>query len=92
MGVDSVYHVFQYVSLSDEPPLRPKDVGVRAPNYLGASDSVEALANLCAAGDEIAVEVVTLRGYGLEAKTADWWPHAEAFADDGLEVGQRLCL
>lgn len=92
MGVDSVYHVFQSVSLSDEPPLRPKDVSVRAPDCLGSSDSVKTLANLCAAGDEIPVEVVTLRRYGLEAEAANWRPHAEAFADDGLKVGQRLDL
>lgn len=92
MGVDSVYHVFQSISLSDEPPLRPKDVGVRAPDCLGAPDSVKTLTNLCASGDEIAVEVVTLGGHGLEAKAADWRPHAETFADDGLEVRQRLGL
>lgn len=92
MSVDSVYHVFQSVSLSDEPPLRPKDVGVWAPDCLGASDSVETLANLCASGYEIAVEIVTLGGYGLEAESADWRPHAESFADDGLEVGQGLGL
>lgn len=92
MGVDGVCHVFQSVSLSDEPPLRPKDVGVRAPNSFRASDSVKALANLCAAGDEIAVEVVALGGYGLEAEATDWRPHTEAFTDDGLEIGQRLGL
>lgn len=92
MGVDSVYHVLQSISMSHEPPLRPKDVGIRAPDCLGASNSVETLANLCAAGDEIAVEVVTLGGHGLEAEAADWGPHTETFADDGLEVGQRLGL
>lgn len=92
MRVDGVCHVSQSILLSEEPPLWPKDVGIRAPDCFRSSDSVEALADLGASGDEIAVEVVAFGGYSLESETAHRRPHAKALADYGLEVGQGLGL
>lgn len=86
MCVHGVRHLFESVFRSVEPPLWAKDVGVRTPDGFGASDTVEALADFRAAGDEEAVDVVAFWRDSLEAEAADGRPHAETFADDGLEV------
>lgn len=84
--VDGVCHFLEAISCRAEPPLWAKYVGVRAPDGFGASDAVEALADLRAAGHEVSVDVVAFGRNRLESEAADGGPHAEAFADDCLQI------
>lgn len=90
--VYGIRHFFESIFWSVEPPLWSKDVGVWAPYSFGASNAVEALADFCAAGNEVSVDVVTFGGNRFESEAADGRPHAEAFADDCLQIWEGLCL
>ena len=85
-------HPRQLFFFSHEPPLRPEDVGVWAPDILGTPDSVETLTNFGTAGDEVSVDLVSAVGYALEAQPRKRWPHAQPLTDDSCEIRQSLCL
>lgn len=92
MCIHGCYHVVENTALGIQPSPRPENVRILPPDSFGSSNTMETLTDFGATGDEVAVNVVSLRGHCLETESSYGCPEAKSLADNGLQVRESLCF
>lgn len=90
--LECTLHAAQLIFGGLQPPLRPKLVGVFAPNVLFAKDAPGAVADAGALRQVMPFKGVATLGNFLGHEAGDWGMNSETFLDDSLEVRHGTSL